>query len=481
VPYDATDGPVAVTVPVAVPLVNRVAAGQRVRLFAARHWLFGGVLALAVVLRVIVLLGYEPVEWFNDSYSYVTAAVKLVPETIRPSGYALLLAALRPMHSFAVVARAQHLLGLATGILVYGILRARGLRAWIATLAAVPVLFDAYELQLEHLVMADTLFMVLITAAVVLLCLRNQPGWVAAAAAGLLFGASAVVRTDGRPLLVVAAVCLIVRRAGWRPVTALVVAGMAPLAAYMGWYHQTRGPYALTEGDVAFLYSRVMAFADCAKMHPPAPLRPLCDSRPPSRRPVSADYVWQQNRVRRGEASLWAPGPSKLASEFAFLAIRKQPVDYLWVTVKDIGRTFAWTRSTAFPDPATAGQYQFAGKATALPRWAPLADLHSYQPGRLTTTVVRPYASFLAGYQRYLYFRGTLLALTLLIGAAWVVTGRRRGAPGLLPWCAAVTLIATPPATAGFSYRYVLAAVPCACIAAGLAGVAARIRPGVPA
>ncbi len=465
-PGDATDKVVAI----------HVAAGQAARRFAARHWPFGSVLALAVMLRAVVSLAYRPVDWFNDSYSYVTAAVTLVPETIRPSGYALLLAALQPLHSFAAVALAQHLLGLATGVLVYAVLRARGVRAWLATLAAVPVLFDAYELQLEHLVMADTLFMLLITAALVLLCLRNQPGWIAAAAAGLLLGASAIVRTDGRPLLVVAVACLIVRRTGWRPVTALVVAGLLPVAAYMGWFHHTRGQYALTDGDGAFLYSRVMAFADCAKMNPPARLRPLCDNRPPSRRPVSADYIWQPNPLSRVNANPWAAGPSKLGSDFVSLAVRKQPADYLWVTMKDVGRTFAWSRSTSFPDPATARQYQFVTAVRPLPGWVPVGDLHMYQPGRLATRVTRPYASFLGGYQRYLYFRGPLLALTLLIGAAWVVTGRRRGAPGLLPWCAAVALIATPPATAGFTYRYVLAAVPCACIAAGLAGVSARIR-----
>ncbi len=458
-------------------VVARLPARDRVRGFAARHWLFAVVLAVGAALRAVAIVAYRPVEWFNDSYSYVTAAVHLVPETIRPSGYALLLAALEPLHHFALVALVQHVLGLATGVAVYAVLRVRGARAWVATLAAAPVLLDAYEIQLEHLVMADTLFMFLITVAIVLLCLRNQPGWITAAAAGLLLGASAIVRTDGRPLLVVAALCLIVRRAGWRPVIALVVAGLLPIAAYMGWFHAAYGQYALTQGDGAFLYSRAMAFADCAKMNPPSNLRPLCDSRPPSKRPPSADYIWDSNPLRTyAEGNPWSPSASKLGGDFAWLALRKQPMDYLWVTAKDVARTFSPNRSLQFPDPATAIQYQFATSDTRLPGWAPIANLYLYQPGNLTTRVERPYSTLLVGYQRYFYLRGPLLLLTLLIGAAWVVNGRRRGAPGLLPWWAAVTLIVGPAATAGFSYRYVLAAVPCACIAAGFAGVSARIH-----
>jgi hypothetical protein len=46
---------------------------------------------------------------------------------------------------------------------------------------------------------------------------------------------------------------------------------------------------------------------------------------------------------------------------------------------------------------------------------------------------------------------------------------RRLGGVGLLPWLVGALLIVLPPMTAGFSYRYVLAAVPAACLAAGLA------------
>ena len=39
----------------------------------------------------------------------------------------------------------------------------------------------------------------------------------------------------------------------------------------------------------------------------------------------------------------------------------------------------------------------------------------------------------------------------------------------MLPWLVGAFLIVLPPMTAGFSYRYVLAAVPTACLGAGLA------------
>ena len=46
---------------------------------------------------------------------------------------------------------------------------------------------------------------------------------------------------------------------------------------------------------------------------------------------------------------------------------------------------------------------------------------------------------------------------------------RRLGGLGLLPWLVGALMIVLPPMTAGFSYRYVLAAVPAICLAAGLA------------
>jgi hypothetical protein len=99
-----------------------------------------------------------------------------------------------------------------------------------------------------------------------------------------------------------------------------------------------------------------------------------------------------------------------------------------------------------------------------------LAEQQFAGSGLGATRAVAPWAGFLQGYQRIMYLRGPLLLVIVLIGAAGVAARWRRwGGIGLLPWVTGVLMIALPPMTAGFSYRYVLAAVPTACLAAGLA------------
>jgi len=101
-----------------------------------------------------------------------------------------------------------------------------------------------------------------------------------------------------------------------------------------------------------------------------------------------------------------------------------------------------------------------------------LAEMAFAGKGLGATRAVQPWEHLLQIYQRYFYLRGTLLGLIVLIGAAGVLARWRRwGGLGLLPWMVGALLIVLPPMTAGFSYRYVLAAVPAACLAAGLAFV----------
>jgi hypothetical protein len=465
------------------------------------HWQFTIVLAAAVVIRIIVILGYPPILWFNDSYNYVYDAVRHIPDVVRPNGYPFFIDLLLPLHSAYPLAILQAAMGVVMGVLIYALLRRRGLPWWGATLAALPVLFDSYQLHLEHMITADTLFIFLGTVAIVILCWNDRPSVPVMAVAGLLIGYATLVRSVGQPLLVVVLVAMLIRRVGWRRLVTLLVAGVVPIVAYMAWFNSSHGRFGLTESSGTFLYSRVSTFAECDKIKPSADVRALCDPTPPYLRPVSGEYLWADNenwpdnKVTTPLHNLYhssdnrlrfTPKVNAMAEKFAREAILAQPVSYLHVVVDDTLHTFGWNRQ---PDPnnyyGNGPAFQFvSGKEldALIPWWVnPVrgddAANRMYRarqefggPGLGKTQAMQPWQHLLQEYQRYIYLRGALLGLIVLIGAAGVLARWRRwGGIGLLPWLVGALMIVLPPMTAGFSYRYVLAAIPATCLAAGLA------------
>ena len=74
----------------------------------------------------------------------------------------------------------------------------------------------------------------------------------------------------------------------------------------------------------------------------------------------------------------------------------------------------------------------------------------------------------MVNYQRYVYLPGTLLGVILLAGLAGMVVRRRVSGAGL-PWAFAVTILLVPPLIVDFDLRYLVPAVPVACLAAALA------------
>jgi len=457
------------------------------------HRPFAVVLAVAAALRIVVMLGYPPAMFFNDSYNYMTDAVTRMPDLVRSSGYPLFLAVLLPFHSLALVTALQAVLGLAMGAGIYAVLRHRGLPWWGATIPALPVLFDVFELQLEHMVAADVLFYALVTAVLVLLCWWDRPPLAVAVLAGLATGYAATVRSVGEPLLIIVLACMLARRMGWRRIAATAVAGIAPIAAYMLWFHVHTGKYALNESTGTFLYSRVSSFADCATMNPPADLRVLCDPRPPSRRPDSQEYLWSNQTplaylTGTDNAYRFTPEIESLTTRFAERAIVAQPLDYARVVAKDTLTTFGWSRlntGNAIGDVEGSGsEFRFGAGVAPVPGWvtadgtnaSAARDFGGANYGQ--TPVVQPWASFLRLYQKVVWLPGPFLFAFAAVGAIGVALGVRRrtrlpgsgwGGLGFLPWLTGVALLVFPAATSGFSYRYALAAVPAICLAAGLA------------
>ncbi len=246
----------------------------RMARFLRAHWLITVVLAVATIVRVIAVLGYRPGLWYPDSTVYVEAARHLAPNAIRPIGYSFLLWLLAPAHSVLLVIVVQHIMGLATGTLVYCVLRRHLLPAWGSALAAVPALLSAYAIQVEHYVLADALFGVLVMAALALMLWRPRPHLWVCCVAGLLLAVAALDRSQGMLLAVPFVLYLVIARLGLRRLLAsaavLSVSFLVPVAAYGWWFDQTLGSFEITTSTGAFLYSRVAGFAQCSVDKPPA-------------------------------------------------------------------------------------------------------------------------------------------------------------------------------------------------------------------
>ncbi|MEO5875666.1 MAG: phospholipid carrier-dependent glycosyltransferase [Streptosporangiaceae bacterium] len=433
---------------------------------------FAGVFAAGVLLRLVAVLGYRPALWFNDSFDYVQIALKPWPHPIRPDGYGIFLWLLRPFHSFGLVVVVQHLLGLAVGVMIFSLLRRRGLPPWGAALAAAPVLLDGGLIELEHLILSDTLFLFLLTASITLLLWPDRLTWRWAGPAGLLLSLATLTRTVGLPVVLVVLVLLVFGRTGWRAAVLVAATALLPLAGYAAWFHGENGRYAITATDGVFLWGRSAAFAECPKI--PQDLRDLCPAEEVGHRRASSSQVWAADSPlgwTYGEA--FDPQTNRRAQRFALAAIRAQPLDYLETVSSDFFvRTFSWNR-TSYPTPVTSRKYRFPTRVEAFPTWpvlgggTPATVAGAYDPAP-RTRIVEPFAVIMRGYQAVLTLRGPMLAVILLL-PLHALRRRLVGHPALLPWLASVTLLAVPPLTVDFDYRYALTAVPLAALAAGLA------------
>ena len=460
-----------------------------------RHLLFLIAVGLSVVPRVITMLGFQPAILFKlDSYDYLWGAAHLRPNLVNPSGYSVFLWLLKPLHSLALIAGLQHLLGLAVAVMVYAVLSRLGVRAWIATLGSATVLFDPAELLMEQLIMADLLALTLLVAAFAVLLLRDRPTAARSAVAGLLMGASAVVRPTTLPLIVFLAVYLLVMRAGWRRAVLALAAGALPVVAYMSWFAAVYGSFNLTSSNGLFLWSRTMSFADCATIKPPPDLAALCPDRQPRQQVLPAGsprllpkvYLWDH------QAWMWTSGAApaggivpdtaaftaannQRALRFAVRAIEAQPLGYASAVARDVAQPLWSVDTFPFPGPAQP-RISTLGPANRVYALASVqaysgstAGIGPYLGHRLGTRLVQPWAHLIRSYQRLIFLPGSLFALILTAGLAGILIPRRRMGAAVLLWVSAVVTVVLPVAEHEYTYRYVIPAVPLACMAAALA------------
>jgi hypothetical protein len=461
-----------------------------------RHWLVSLLLAAGLGLRVAALAAYHPALIYVDSLKYLYGA----SPGSEPLGYTALLRAVLVAGDLGTVVVIQHLAGLAIGVTIYALLVRRGTSHWLAAIAAAPVLLDAYQVQMEQMIMPDVWFEVLIVAGLAVLLWRPAVTVPFAAVAGVLLGASATFKQLGVILLLPAVLYLLIAGAGSRRSLAaaavLAAAFVLPVAGYASYSYAQIGHFWLAHRQT--LTGRLAAAADCATLNVPADVRALCP--PPAQQRLGPDYL-EHERSSLITATIPAGAArGQLIGQLTAAVESQQPLRVAGAILRDSVRLFALTRDQA-PGVTPISRWQFQTHYPVFPPWVALGPgqvivvgvQHKlFGPFRLSVLkpgyggaaqVDRPVAAFLRSYQLGGgYTPGPLLALCVLAGVAGslLVLTRRSGASrqlalGCLLFTATAAAVLLPPDVYEFSWRYQLPAV-ITLVPAGVLGVAALAR-----
>ncbi|MGH3433495.1 MAG: hypothetical protein ACRDQB_11740 [Thermocrispum sp.] len=343
------------------------AAGLRVLL--ARHWLIVALVVAGTVLRVFSWFAYQPALLFGDSFRYLENVGEYNPAGLHPIGYTLfVLGPTLSVDGLELVAALQHLAVLAAAVALYALALRHGARRWLAALAAAPLLLDAYQIQIEQMIMADAWQQVLLVALLWTLIGRGAPSPRRAAFGGLLLGVAFAFRLIAGVLVIPAACYLLIAggawrawRAYWRPVAARSLAFLAAFAVVVGGYGvyftAVTGKVGLSNTTGSVLYGRAATVADCSTLELSPLLRMACPDEPrDQRRP---DFY-----AHRGANEEWAsrfpPGTDirDVQQSFALAVIRQQPLDVLGGVAVDFLKGFRPTRVDA-PGDVSVERWQF--------------------------------------------------------------------------------------------------------------------------
>ena len=444
--------------------------------------MLAGLLVAGVLLRLWLIFTWQPAfVGYSDAASYARAARDGVfTDLFRPAGYPVFL---RLLHGFSdhvlTVTALQHVLGIATALILYVAVRRTAANPWVALIAPAVILLDGFQVLIEHAVLSDSLFAFLVAVALLALVQAPRQRVRFALLPAVVIAYAATVRTIGLFLvpLVLAALLWPQPRLGLQRAALAAAAIAVVLGSYVHLQHDAVGATGFSRASGWSSYSRVGQFADCSKFTPPAGTEQLCEQRPPGERPGTDFYFWSA-----GSPATKAFGPPNTNDEqvgaFAHAVIRAQLGDYL----KAVGQDFA---RYVFPEHyrrRRSGETQahyFAQAINERDAGFIRSEMSGFYPGipqtgRHATAVTRVYTTIT-------WVRGPLMALLLLAAAAAPLLARERRA-ALLFSATAYVLLLVPVATQVYDARYALSALGSLCAAAALAvdGVLARRRASAP-
>ncbi len=298
------------------------------------HLALAIVLGLGLLLRVATMVGYGPGFYFSDTRGYFEYANLGYPQAIRPYGYSAFLNLFRWTDSIWPVIATQHLLGLACAVATYALVRRKGGARWLATVAAAPIALDGYQIVVEHYILGDSLFSVLVLGGMICLLWNKRISVALAIAAGVLLAAATLTRTVGVPLLVLAGLYVLLRRADRRTVVALAMAMIVPIVGYTVWFHHHYGQFTLSTWQDRWMYGRVMSIADCENLNLNPQEEKLCN-RPENENAYKVDYyVWSHE-------SPVSKIPRRYAYTFSAKVMLQQPLDYTALVARETWTFFS--------------------------------------------------------------------------------------------------------------------------------------------
>ncbi len=467
---------------------------DRIRQVPLGLWI---VLILGIELRVALTLAYDPTPLvFYDSLVYVgMAGDDLFTDPSRTIGYPLILRTLHALSSqIEFTIAVQHLLGICTGLLVYGTFRRIGTPVWVAVVGGAGVLLSLDQVFLEHSLLSETPFTLAI-AAMLYVAVRalEEPRpafsvfgaavssrglWIVAA--GLSLGVSAWIRPLGVPLALLLALWFALAIPGnWRVRIGRAAIGgataIAVMLAYAGFQAAENGHFGFSRATGWTLYSRTAQFADCDRFDPPAGTEALCEDTPPEDRNGPDFYAFEPGSPARQMFGEQPNGDEELGA-FASAALFAQPFDYLRTATIDSLRYF---RTSLGARPYGGVGYDVIDIDRRAPGVEEEVDagLDAYYAD--DSVEVEGLTGELADLQDVLRLQPWLMSVVAVFSLIGVFLARGRVRAGLLlALGVSAALLVIPPVTAIWSARY---AVPVTgplvgCAAAGVWLLAARFR-----
>ena len=445
-----------------------IAAPGRLIRAARTHWLFSILFVAGAVGRVLATQAYRPALLYFDSFGYIANRVTLLPQGQDPIGYSLVVNAAEGLANLLTLVIVQHALGLAMGLCIYALLRRFGAPKILAAIAAAPILLDAYEWQMEEYVLSDSVFLAMVTGAMVLLVWRRKVGAGIGAAAGLILGLSVVVRTVGEVTILPALAFVLVAgavkwRARLRSAGAMLAAFILPLVAYAVYMHGFTGQYSVSTNGTLMLYGRAATVVDCTEI--PTDLMKLCPTGTVAQREAMGPDFFDNEPASPDSTANLKPGPAATALEhrFSLYVVEHQPAAFFGAVGRDFLALFLSPRQDV-SGGTPISRWQFFTTYPSWGDWLPapafLASVGEQQPS-VNAGVAQALLDYQlnGGYTPGYYFSGALLAA--LAGLAGLTRRARRGPlrPACFLFTATGLVLLLGSDLFEFSWRYQLPAL----------------------